>query len=106
MDPDRRLLLGGGALVALSAVVSVFAYPEMPAEMATHWNASGDVDGTMSRELGLALLPALSLGTLGLFYVLPRVDPATTSRTSGSPTTPSRSRPSPSSATYTAWPCW
>jgi len=75
MDPDRRLLLGGGALVALSAVVSVFAYPEMPAEMATHWNASGDVDGTMSRELGLALLPALSLGTLGLFYVLPRVDP-------------------------------
>lgn len=75
MSPDRRLLLGGGALVALAAVVSVLAYPEMPAEMATHWNASGEVDGTMSRELGLALLPVVSLGTLGLFYVLPRVDP-------------------------------
>lgn len=75
MNPDRRLLLGGGALVALSVVVSVLAYPEMPAEMAAHWNASGEVDDTMSRELGLALLPVISLGTLGLFYVLPRVDP-------------------------------
>jgi uncharacterized membrane protein len=75
MNPDRQLLIGGGALVALSVVVSVLAYPEMPARMATHWNASGEVDGTMSRELGLALLPVVSLATLGLFYVLPRVDP-------------------------------
>ncbi|WP_232702470.1 SdpI family protein [Halobacterium wangiae] len=75
MDPDRRLLLGGGVLVAIAAVVSVLAHPEMPAEMATHWNASGDVDGTMSRELGLALLPVLALGTLGLFYAIPRIDP-------------------------------
>jgi len=75
MNADRRLLIGGGALVALSVVVSVLAYPEMPARMATHWNASGEVDGTMSRELGLALLPVVSLATLGLFYVLPRVDP-------------------------------
>ena len=75
MNPDRRLLLGGGALVALSVAVSALAYPEMPARMATHWNASGDVDGTMSRELGLALLPVVSLGTLALFYVVPRVDP-------------------------------
>lgn len=75
MNPDRRLLLGGGALVAATAAVSALAYPEMPAQMASHWNASGEVDGTMSRELGLALLPAIAALALGFFLVLPRIDP-------------------------------
>jgi uncharacterized membrane protein len=75
MSSDRRLLLGGGTLVALTCLVSALAYPEMPARMATHWNASGDVDGTMPRALGLALLPAIAALTLGFLAVLPRVDP-------------------------------
>ena len=75
MSSNRRLLLGGGALVALTALASALAYPEMPARMATHWNASGDVDDTMPRTLGLVLLPVVTALTLGLFLVLPRVDP-------------------------------
>lgn len=75
MDPDRRLLVAGGLLVAATAAVSAFAYPEMPTQMASHWNAAGEVDGTMSRELGLALFPALAALTLGFFLVLPRIDP-------------------------------
>jgi uncharacterized membrane protein len=75
MDPDRRLLLGGAALAAVAAAASALAYPELPAEMATHWNASGEVDGTMPRWLGAAFTPVLALATLGLFYALPRLDP-------------------------------
>jgi len=75
MNADSRLAVGGGLLVALTAAVSVLAHPEMPAEMATHWNASGDVDGTMSRTLALSLLPALTALTLGFFLALPRIDP-------------------------------
>lgn len=75
MTPNRRLLLGGGLLVALTAVVSALAYPEMPARMATHWNAAGEVDGTMSRTLALALMPAIAAITLGFFLVLPAIDP-------------------------------
>ncbi|MFB6072978.1 MAG: SdpI family protein [Halobacterium sp.] len=75
MSSDRRLLLGGGIVVALTALVSVLAYPSMPAEMATHWNASGEVDGTMPRAFALALLPAIAAATLAFFAVIPRVDP-------------------------------
>jgi uncharacterized membrane protein len=77
MAPDRRLLVGGTALVALTAAVSALAYPELPAEMATHWNASGEVDGTMPRSLALALLPSIAALALAVFLALPRVDPRT-----------------------------
>jgi uncharacterized membrane protein len=47
----------------------------MPTEMAIHWNASGDVDGTTSRTLALALIPGISAITLVFFLALPHVDP-------------------------------
>lgn len=71
----RRSYLVGIALVALSAVVSIVAYPEMPAEMATHWNASGEVDGQMSKLVALALFPGLSALLFVAFAALPRIDP-------------------------------
>jgi uncharacterized membrane protein len=75
MNPDRRLLLGGALLAATGVAASALAYPEMPARMATHWNAAGDVNGTMPRWLGLSFVPALAVALVGLFYALPRADP-------------------------------
>lgn len=75
MDPDSRLLLGGGLLVAAAGVASALAAPELPAEMATHWNAAGEVDGRAPRVVGLAAMPALAALLLGLFAALPRLDP-------------------------------
>jgi uncharacterized membrane protein len=71
----RRSYLAGIGLVALSAAMSALAYPEMPAEMATHWNAAGEIDGRTPKALALALFPALSAGMLALFALLPRIDP-------------------------------
>jgi uncharacterized membrane protein len=71
----RRNYLAGIGLVALSAAMSALAYPEMPAEMATHWNAAGEIDGRTPKALALALFPALSAGMLALFALLPRIDP-------------------------------
>jgi len=65
----------GLALVAASVAASALAYPEMPARMATHWNAAGEADGQMPRLLALAALPALSAGLLALFALVPRIDP-------------------------------
>lgn len=70
-----RRYAAGLALVALSAVVSVVAYPEMPETMATHWNASGEADGTMPKTIALAGIPALSAALLVLFSMLPKIDP-------------------------------
>ena len=75
MSPNRRLLLGGGLLVAVAVVASVLAAPELPAELATHWNAAGEVDDTMPKWLGLSFVPSLAALMVGLFAVLPRIDP-------------------------------
>ncbi|WP_135826598.1 SdpI family protein [Halorussus ruber] len=71
----RRHYLAGIGLVALSAVLSLLAYPEMPAEMATHWNAAGEIDGQTPKLAALALFPGLSAFMLVLFAALPRIDP-------------------------------
>lgn len=74
MDTRRSYGVGLG-LVALSAAASALAYPELPARMVAHRNAAGKSDGETSRLVTLALLPALSTAVLGLFAVLPRIDP-------------------------------
>ena len=73
--PIGRRYATGLALVALSAVVSAIAYPEMPATMATHWNAGGEADGTTPKTVALAAIPALSAALLVLFSMLPKIDP-------------------------------
>jgi uncharacterized membrane protein len=74
MDSTRRSLVAA-AFVGLSVLVSVLAAPELPTELVTHWNAAGEPDGTMSRTVALALIPGLSAVLLGLFVLIPRVDP-------------------------------
>jgi uncharacterized membrane protein len=73
MTLRTRHLVGGG-LVLLTALASALAYPEMPAEMVTHWGTDGP-DGSMGRTAALALLPALALAMLAMFELLPRIDP-------------------------------
>ena len=72
---SRQRLSVAGVLVLLSAVVSALAWPELPAEMVTHWNAAGDPDGTMSKPLGLAFVPGITALTVLLFLLIPRIDP-------------------------------
>jgi uncharacterized membrane protein len=74
MNTRHRFSLAA-AFVALAGVVSVLAAPELPTEVVSHWNAAGEPDGTMPRAVALALLPALSALLVGLFALLPRIDP-------------------------------
>jgi uncharacterized membrane protein len=74
MKSTHRLGLAAG-LVAVSGAVSVLAAPELPEQMATHWNAAGEPDDTMSKSVTLALVPVLTALLLGMFAVIPRIDP-------------------------------
>ena len=74
VNTRHRFLLAAG-LVALSAVASVLAAPALPDQVVSHWNAAGEPDGTMAKSAALALLPALAAVLLGLFAILPRIDP-------------------------------
>jgi uncharacterized membrane protein len=63
------------AIVALSFIFGIYFYDKMPAQMASHWNASNEVDGYSSRFWGLFLMPIIGLGLALIFFAIPRIDP-------------------------------
>lgn len=63
------------AIVALAIIASALLYPSLPAQMATHWNASGSVNGYQNRFWGAFLLPLIMIGIAALLLVIPRIDP-------------------------------
>jgi len=72
---SRHRFLFAAIVVVLSGMVSILAAPELPAQLATHWNAAGQPDGTMSKSVALVLFPALAGVLLFVFAVIPRIDP-------------------------------
>lgn len=62
------------SLCILSFIGQLFLLPRMPEQIPIHWNVSGEVDNWAGKNasLFLALLPLLMLG---LFHVVPRLDP-------------------------------
>jgi uncharacterized membrane protein len=65
-------------VLILTAVITLSVYPMMPDSVASHWNAAGDLDGTMPKFWGLILIPLLMYGLCALLMVLPRIDPLRT----------------------------
>ncbi len=72
MSAIRCFALG---FVILAFLTAAYAYPNMPDRMATHWGMSGDADGFSSRDIGVFLMPLLTLAIFGIFAVLPELDP-------------------------------
>lgn len=64
-------------LIAVMAAISAFAWVKLPegAVIATHWGVDGKVNGTMSKDWGLAFLPAIALALTLLFAAVPRIEP-------------------------------
>jgi uncharacterized membrane protein len=61
-------------ILALVAVVGVLAWPELPQQIPSHWNAEGAVDAYGSKWW-IWLSPAIAVSMLVLFMVLPKIDP-------------------------------
>ncbi|QAU13210.1 SdpI family protein [Halorubrum sp. BOL3-1] len=73
---STRLRFGVAALlVAVGAVASLATAPDLPERMVTTWNAAGGPTGTLARTAGMWLVPGLAAGLIGLFALLPRIDP-------------------------------
>jgi len=62
-------------IILFSFILSFYFYPQMPEEIVSHWNAQGQVDGYISKFLGLFLMPFILIGLALLFNVIPRIDP-------------------------------
>lgn len=62
-------------IILLSFAVGIYFYPQMPEQMASHWNAKGEVDGYLPKFWALFLIPLMITGLYGLFKVIPKIDP-------------------------------
>ena len=65
----------GLVIAALAVVLSIWAYPQLPPTIATHWNVGGTADGFSSRATAVLIMPLVIIGLTGLFNVLPKLDP-------------------------------
>jgi uncharacterized membrane protein len=72
MRKSKIVILG---IVLLSFILSAYFYPQMPEQVASHWNAQGQVDGYMSKFWGLFFMPFVLIGLALLFLAIPRIDP-------------------------------
>jgi uncharacterized membrane protein len=75
MKSTKRTLFIALALIAATVIAGIYLYPKAPQEMASHWNAAGQVDGYMTKFWGLFLMPMISLAMLLLFVLIPKIDP-------------------------------
>lgn len=62
-------------LVLFSFILSIYFYPHVPDQMATHWDSQGEVNGYMSKFWGSFFMPLLITGLVILFLVIPKIDP-------------------------------
>lgn len=65
----------GLVIATLAVAISIWAYPSLPPQVATHWNLRGTPDDYSSRFVAVAIGPLLVLGITLLFNVLPKFDP-------------------------------
>ncbi|PIN69175.1 hypothetical protein COV93_06540 [Candidatus Woesearchaeota archaeon CG11_big_fil_rev_8_21_14_0_20_43_8] len=62
-------------LIILSFLFAAFIYPQMPDQMASHWNTKGEVNGYMGKFFGVFLMPIIAVGIYLLMLVIPKIDP-------------------------------
>lgn len=72
MRKSEMVILG---IILFSLIVGIYSYPKMPEQIASHWNAQGQVDGYLSKFWGLFLVPFILIGLGLLFIAIPRIDP-------------------------------
>ncbi len=62
------------AVVGSSFILGLYFYPQLPAQMASHWNGQGQVDGYMSKPWGVFFMPGLMTLFSIVLAALPRFD--------------------------------
>jgi uncharacterized membrane protein len=70
----RKVTLAVIGLVFLSFILSIYFYPQVPEQMATHWNSQGEVDDYMSKLWGLFFIPLVITGLVIKYHGIPRID--------------------------------
>lgn len=62
-------------LIVASVIMSIVYYPALPESMASHWGPGGAVDGYSDKMFNVIFFPALMLGMMLMFIIIPKIDP-------------------------------
>lgn len=62
-------------VVIFAFVLAFWAYPQMPEQVASHWNLQGEADGYMNRFWGIFLMPLVMVICWLLLNLVPLIDP-------------------------------
>ena len=62
-------------LIIIASIAGMLAWNQLPEQVASHWGANDQVNGTMSRFWGVFLMPLITVVMLVLFLFLPGIDP-------------------------------
>lgn len=73
----RNILILSGVVVLAMLAVSSYVWGQIPAgeQVCVHWNAAGVCDDFGSKFTGIFLMPLMTLGLVGLFAIIPRIEP-------------------------------
>ena len=63
------------ATIIISFLIGIYLYPQLPDEMASHWNTKGEVDSYMDKFAGVFVFPIFLIFVYIIFTVIPRIDP-------------------------------
>jgi len=63
------------AITAATLLGGVLAYPHLPALVASHWNITGEANGSMDRFWGIFMFPVVQIFLLLIYLIFPRIDP-------------------------------
>lgn len=62
-------------IIVATIALSIWAYPQLPNVVISHWDFYGRANGWSSRELHTLLFPGLLIGLYALFTLMPKFDP-------------------------------
>jgi uncharacterized membrane protein len=65
----------GIVFIVLTLIFSLIVFNQLPAQVATHFNARGQPDGWSSRSLASFMLPLIAVGMVFVLNTLPRILP-------------------------------
>ena len=64
-----------GIIIIMAFAASIYAYPLLPASIASHWGIDGRANGFMNRFWGVFLMPIIMVFFAILFFIIPKLDP-------------------------------
>jgi uncharacterized membrane protein len=62
-------------LIALAFALSAFFYNQLPEQIPSRWDPAGEIAGYLPKNITLLIMPGIGLLVIGLFAILPKIDP-------------------------------